>query len=118
MPQIADVEEMGRCSPRLAAAGVKTTDALLGGGKVKRWVSWRRPRGFRSDSCSNGSTRVDLARINGISEYVDLLEAAGVDYPPGWRISDCQSAGRAPVHQRRQAPGATRTYPGGGPNAG
>jgi len=85
MAKLVEVEGIGPVyAKKLAAAGLKTTDALLGKGAspkgrkeiveqakidpklVLKWVN-----------------HVDLFRIKGVGqEYADLLEAAGVDTVP------------------------------------
>jgi len=66
---------------KLAAAGIKSTDALLRAGKtVKGRKDLAEKTGISSKLILEWTNHADLFRINGVgSEYADLLEAAGVD---------------------------------------
>jgi predicted flap endonuclease-1-like 5' DNA nuclease len=84
MPQIADVEGIGPVfAEKLAAAGVRTTDALLErAAKSSGRRELAQATGLQERQLLEWVNRVDLARVNGVgSEYADLLEAAGVDSP-------------------------------------
>ncbi len=85
MVPLTKVEGIGaKYAQRLAAAGVRSTAALLEAGKT--------PKGRKDLAASTGLTetlilkwvnRVDLIRVKGIGEeYADLLEASGVDTVP------------------------------------
>jgi predicted flap endonuclease-1-like 5' DNA nuclease len=85
MAKLETVEGIGATyAQKLAAAGIATTDALLGAGAT--------PKGRQEIADKSGISpklilewinHVDLFRIKGIGEeYADLLEAAGVDTVP------------------------------------
>jgi predicted flap endonuclease-1-like 5' DNA nuclease len=79
---IADVEGIGPLyAEKLAAAGVRTTDALLERGATSRGrAELEVATGIGQVSILRWVNRVDLYRIKGIgSEYSDLLDVAGVD---------------------------------------
>jgi len=82
---LVEVEGIGEAyAKKLAAAGIKTTDALLAKGTT--------PEGRKEIAVKTGISakmilewvnHVDLFRIKGVGqEYADLLEAAGVDTVP------------------------------------
>jgi len=82
---VADVEGIGSTyADKLAAAGVKTTDALLeAGASPKGRADLEAATGISHALILKWVNRVDLYRIKGIgSEYSDLLEIAGVDTVP------------------------------------
>lgn len=82
---VADVEGIGGTyAEKLAAAGVKTTDALLQAGcSPKGRADLEAATGISHTLILKWVNRVDLYRIKGIgSEYSDLLEVAGVDTVP------------------------------------
>jgi len=85
MANLVEVEGIGEAyAKKLAAAGIKTTDALLAKGAT--------PEGRKEVAAKSGISakmilewvnHVDLFRIKGVGqEYADLLEAAGVDTVP------------------------------------
>ncbi len=85
MANLVEVEGIGEAyAKKLAAAGIKTTDALLAKGAT--------PEGRKEIAAKSGISakmilewvnHVDLFRIKGVGqEYADLLEAAGVDTVP------------------------------------
>ncbi|OQB42964.1 MAG: DNA repair and recombination protein RadA [Candidatus Latescibacteria bacterium ADurb.Bin168] len=85
MANLVEVEGIGEAyAKKLAAAGIKTTDALLAKGAT--------PEGRKEIAAKTGISakmilewvnHVDLFRIKGVGqEYADLLEAAGVDTVP------------------------------------
>jgi len=85
MANLVEVEGIGETyAKKLAAAGIKTTDALLAKGAT--------PEGRKEIAAKSGISakmilewvnHVDLFRIKGVGqEYADLLEAAGVDTVP------------------------------------
>ena len=85
MANLVEVEGIGEAyAKKLAAAGIKTTDALLAKGTT--------PEGRKEIAAKTGISakmilewvnHVDLFRIKGVGqEYADLLEAAGVDTVP------------------------------------
>ncbi|HPC45932.1 MAG TPA: DUF4332 domain-containing protein [Candidatus Latescibacteria bacterium] len=85
MANLVEVEGIGETyAKKLAAAGIKTTDALLAKGAT--------PEGRKEVAAKSGISakmilewvnHVDLFRIKGVGqEYADLLEAAGVDTVP------------------------------------
>ena len=85
MANLVEVEGIGEAyAKKLAAAGIKTTDALLAKGAT--------PEGRKEIAVKTGISakmilewvnHVDLFRIKGVGqEYADLLEAAGVDTVP------------------------------------
>jgi len=82
--KIDEVEGIGATyAGKLAAAGVRTTDDLLGhgassGGRDRLAVA----TGISGKLILEWVNHVDLMRLKGVgSEYADLLEAAGVDSP-------------------------------------
>ena len=82
---IADIEGIGPVyAEKLAAAGVKTTDALLErGATAKGRADLETTTGIGHELILKWVNRADLYRIKGIgSEYSDLLEVAGVDTVP------------------------------------
>ncbi|HOM58050.1 MAG TPA: DUF4332 domain-containing protein [Candidatus Latescibacteria bacterium] len=85
MANLVEVEGIGEAyAKKLAAAGIRTTDALLAKGAT--------PEGRKEIAAKSGISakmilewvnHVDLFRIKGVGqEYADLLEAAGVDTVP------------------------------------
>ena len=82
---IADIEGIGPVyAEKLAAAGVKTTDALLERGATSKGrEELETTTGIGHVLILKWVNRADLYRIKGIgSEYSDLLEVAGVDTVP------------------------------------
>ena len=82
---IADIEGIGPVyAEKLAAAGVKTTDALLERGATSKGrEELETATGIGHALILKWVNRADLYRIKGIgSEYSDLLEVAGVDTVP------------------------------------
>lgn len=85
MASLMSVEGIGKAyTAKLAAAGLKTTDALLAAGTTpKERAALAEKAGIDSDLILRWVNLVDLFRIRGIGEeYSDLLEAAGVDTVP------------------------------------
>jgi predicted flap endonuclease-1-like 5' DNA nuclease len=84
LANIEDVEGIGPVyAEKLAAAGITTTDGLLGAGaKPSGRASLEASTGIAHSLILEWVNHVDLMRIKGVgSEYSDLLEAAGVDSP-------------------------------------
>jgi predicted flap endonuclease-1-like 5' DNA nuclease len=82
---IVDIEGIGPVyAEKLAAAGVKTTDALLERGATSKGrEELETTTGIGHALILKWVNRADLYRIKGIgSEYSDLLEVAGVDTVP------------------------------------
>ncbi len=82
---VVDVEGIGPAfAEKLAAAGVKTTDALLESGATpKGRADLELATGISHTLILKWVNRVDLYRIKGVgSEYSDLLEIGGVDTVP------------------------------------
>jgi predicted flap endonuclease-1-like 5' DNA nuclease len=83
--KVEEVEGIGPVyAEKLAAAGVKTTDALLErGATAKGRADLETTTGIGHELILKWVNRADLYRIKGIgSEYSDLLEVAGVDTVP------------------------------------
>ena len=81
---IIDVEGIGPVyAAKLEATGVKTTDDLLErGAKPKGREELEKATGIAHALILEWVNHVDLYRLDGVvSEYSDLLEAAGVDSP-------------------------------------
>lgn len=82
MASISAIQTMGhRDATKLRKAGVRTTDSLL---KTASTRTGRRRLARKTDLAESDilswANRADLLRITGVgSEYVDLLEVAGVD---------------------------------------
>lgn len=82
--RIEEVEGIGPAhAAKLKAAGVGTTEELLGAGaKPRSREQLAETTGISSKLILAWVNHVDLMRIDGVgSEYSDLLEAAGVDSP-------------------------------------
>lgn len=85
MAKIVDIEGVGKVfAEKLAAAGVKTTEALLEkAAKASGRKELAQKTGISEDKLLEWVNHADLYRIKGIgSEYSDLLEEAGVDSVP------------------------------------
>jgi predicted flap endonuclease-1-like 5' DNA nuclease len=85
MAKIADIEGIGATyAKRLGAAGITTTDKLLGQCKSpKARKQLADSTGISEKLVLEWTNRADLFRIKGVAEqYADLLEAAGVDTVP------------------------------------
>jgi predicted flap endonuclease-1-like 5' DNA nuclease len=85
MANIAEVEGIGPAyAEKLAAVGIKTTDALLSEGATKKGrEAIAEKSGISEKHILEWVNHCDLMRIKGVgSEYSDLLEAAGVDSVP------------------------------------
>lgn len=85
MAKLIEVEGIGGVyAKKLAAAGLKTTDALLAKGespKGRKEIAEK--TGIDAKLILEWVNHVDLFRIKGVGqEYSDLLEAAGVDTVP------------------------------------
>src|SRR5690349_24258883 len=83
--KIVDVEGIGPgYAAKLQAAGVATTDELLGrGGSQGGRDRLAAETGISEKLVLEWVNHADLMRIDGVgSEYADLLEAAGVDSVP------------------------------------
>ena len=79
---ITDIEGIGPAfAEKLNAAGVKTTDDLLGRGATRKGRQELADQsGLTGAQILGWVNRADLYRIKGVgSEYSDLLELAGVD---------------------------------------
>src|SRR5512139_2719735 len=82
MPSIVDVEGIGPAyAEKLAAQGIKTTEALLkAGATAKGRQELAAATGITEKLILSWANKADLFRVKGIGEqYSDLLEAAGVD---------------------------------------
>ncbi len=82
MPSIIDIEGIGAVyKKKLAAVGIKTTEALLeAGGTPKGRKELAEKAGIGDALILEWVNLADLYRIKGVgSEYSDLLEEAGVD---------------------------------------
>jgi len=82
MTNVVDIEGIGPDrAEKLKAAGVVTTDDLLGkGGTAKGRKDLEAATGLGGALILKWVNRADLFRIKGIgTQYSDLLEAAGVD---------------------------------------
>lgn len=82
MTNLLEIEGVGEAyRQKLAAAGIKTTEALLEkGASPKGRKEIVEKSGIGEGLILQWVNHVDLFRINGVgSEYADLLEAAGVD---------------------------------------
>lgn len=85
MSAITDIEGVGPAmAEKLAAAGVKTVEALLtAGGTAKGRESLVAATGISASQISRWVNHADLFRLNGVAgQYAELLEAAGVDSVP------------------------------------
>ncbi len=85
MVPLTKVEGIGaKYAERLAAAGVRSTAALLEAGKTPRGRKDLAARTRLSEALIlKWVNRVDLIRVKGVGEeYADLLEASGVDTVP------------------------------------
>lgn len=85
MAKIIDIEGIGKVfTEKLAAAGIKTTEALLEqAAKASGRKVLAQKTGISEDKLLEWVNHADLYRIKGIgSEYSDLLEEAGVDSVP------------------------------------
>lgn len=85
MAKLIEVEGIGGVyAKKLAAAGLKTTDALLAKGESpKGRKELAEKTGIDPKLILEWVNHVDLFRIKGVGqEYSDLLEAAGVDTVP------------------------------------
>lgn len=83
--KVVDIEGIGPAyAEKLKAAGIDTTDELLGASataKGRQDVSDK--TGISTKLLLEWANHVDLMRVDGVgSEYADLLEAAGVDSCP------------------------------------
>lgn len=79
---VVEIEGVGPAgAEKLAAAGVKTTEALLAkGGSPNGRKDLAAATGIDEKKILQWVNRSDLMRVKGVgSEYSDLLEAAGVD---------------------------------------
>lgn len=82
MASLNDIEGIGPAyAEKLAAVGLKTTEALLeAGGAKKGRVDLAAATGISESLILRWVNMADLFRIKGVGEqYSDLLEAAGVD---------------------------------------
>jgi predicted flap endonuclease-1-like 5' DNA nuclease len=82
MAKLEVIEGIGpHYAAKLRAAGVRTTDALLGVGATPRGrQDLAQKTGIGDEYIMDWVNRADLMRIKGIGEeYSDLLEKAGVD---------------------------------------
>lgn len=85
MAKIVDIEGIGEAfREKLAAAGIRTTNALLKQGASKKGrQTLAADTGISEKLILTWVNHADLYRIKGVgSEYADLLEAAGVDTVP------------------------------------
>lgn len=83
--KITDVEGIGEATAsKLATAGIKDTDGLLGQAKTPAMrKALATQTGLTDKQVLKFANMVDLYRVKGIgSEYAELLEAAGVDTVP------------------------------------
>ncbi|MFP8833632.1 DUF4332 domain-containing protein [Hydrogenophaga sp. XSHU_21] len=83
--KITDVEGIGEATgSKLATAGIKDTDGLLGQAKTPAMrKALATKTGLSEKQVLKFANMVDLYRVKGIgSEYAELLEAAGVDTVP------------------------------------
>lgn len=98
MSKVIDIEGIGPVyAEKLAAVGIKTTEALLEAGKTpKARKELEEKTGISGNLLLEWINRADLFRIKGVGEeYSDLLEAAGVDTVP-------ELAQRNPVNLHQQ----------------
>jgi predicted flap endonuclease-1-like 5' DNA nuclease len=115
---IADVEGIGATyAKKLAAAGIRTTNALLKAGATKKGrKELEEKTKIGHELILKWVNMADLYRVKGVgSEYSELLEKAGVDTVKELRnrnaenltakMADVNSSGRALV---RQLPGLKR----------
>ncbi|MDQ3099070.1 MAG: DUF4332 domain-containing protein [bacterium] len=82
---ISDIEGVGEAqAAKLAAAGIKTVEALLENAKsAAERSNLAEKTGISEKTILEWVNRADLYRIKGVgSEISDLLEAAGVDSVP------------------------------------
>lgn len=85
MKKLVDIEGIGPMfAEKLAAAGIKDTDALLEKGATpKDRKALEEASGIDGKKLLRWINMADLSRIKGVGEeYSDLLEAAGVDTVP------------------------------------
>ncbi len=107
MTAISEVEGIGPAyAQKLQAAGVKTTEELLGQGSTPQGrKKLAEKSGIGESHILKWVNHVDLFRIKGVgSEYADLLEASGVDTVPelAQRKADNLAAKMAEVNQAKK----------------
>ena len=111
--RIDEIEGIGpKYAERLGAAGIATTEALLGAcGTPAGRKSTAEKTGFSESQLLKWTNMADLMRISGVGEeYSELLEAAGVDTVKELRNrnADNLAAAMAEVNAKKKL---TRTVP-------
>lgn len=111
--KIIEIEGIGEAyGEKLAAAGVKTTDAMLAkGATAKGRKELAAATGISGKLILKWANQADLMRISGVgSEYGELLEAAGVDTVKELRTRNAENLA-AKMSEVQKEKKLTRTSP-------